>query len=104
MCEYVYAALHENALIVRVMGERRNISCAVCDLRSDRSSDTRANDCVRRASFAAIAPVVATMLVGCTNTGRLSSANAKRVFGWKLMSTVRCWFRLYEYVPSTYAE
>src|SRR5687767_11433498 len=39
----VYEPLHENATGRRLMGDSRTLSCPVCDLRSDRTSDTRAN-------------------------------------------------------------
>ena len=64
--------------------------------------DTRANDCDTRASRDAMLPVVGTMLVGSTNTGRPpSSASENAAIGAKFRSTDRCWFRLSEYVPST---
>src|SRR5689334_4748341 len=84
------------------MGLSRTMSCADCDLRSERYSDTRENDCEMRASRAAIAPVACTMLVGCTNTGRpCSFAIPNRDSGLKLMSTERDWLMLYAYVAST---
>ena len=47
-----------------------------------------------------IAPVVGTMLVGFTNTGRAPSpGSVNRVFRSKFRSTVPCWFKLSEYVP-----
>src|SRR5262245_50246507 len=102
--EYVYAALQLNAFTVRTMGERRTVSCAVFECRSDRSSDTRVNDCDFRPPLAAMKPVVGTMLAVSTNTGRPSSARLNCVAGLKLMSTVRCWLRLTEYVPSILVE
>ena len=48
-------------------------------------------------------PVAGTMLVGATNTGRPSSASAKRATGAKFRSTDRCCRWLTAYVASTLA-
>src|SRR5688572_10215310 len=101
-CVNVYEPLHEKATGPRLIGESRTLTCPVCDLRSDRTSETRANDCEMRASRAAMAPVAGTMLVVWTKTGRFSCASEKRWTLSKLRSTERCWFRFSEYDPSMF--
>src|SRR5687767_16035234 len=70
MCAYVYAALQPNLLGPRCIGDSRTLIWAVRDSRSERSSDTRANDCDTRASRDAITPVAGTMLVGSRSEER----------------------------------
>ena len=69
----MYAALQPNFVGPRVIGDRRRLSCAVRDCRSERISVTRENDCDTRASRDAMLPVVGTMLSSRTNTGALPS-------------------------------
>src|SRR5687768_7134629 len=85
------------------MGVSRTLNCPERDWKSERTSDTRANDWLMRASRAAMLPVAATMLVAATNTGRPSAGSVNRGAPSKLMSTERCWFRFSEYVASKLA-
>jgi hypothetical protein len=96
--EYTYDAFHESFCVGDVrIGDRPTRSCALCDRRSERISFTRANEGEFRASRDAIEPVVGTMLVGATNTGRpASSPSANLTVGLKLRSTWLCWFRFSE--------
>src|SRR6185503_1043750 len=99
---YVYEPLHRNGDGVRLIGESLSVTWAVCDNMSERTSFTRANDWLKRASRAAMLPVPGTMLPGATNTGRLSSGSVKRVTPSKLRSTWRCCRMFTEYDPSMF--
>src|SRR5690349_1820897 len=84
------------------VGETRTTTCFESERRSEWISVTREKFCVTRASRDAIDPVVGTMLVGSTYTGRSPSpAKLNRTFGAKLRSISPCWSRFNEYVPAT---
>src|SRR6185312_12665882 len=67
--EYTYERLHPK-LLLGVAGDSPNLSCLLSDFKSERSSVTRENSWLTRASREAIAPLAGTMLVVCTKTGR----------------------------------
>src|SRR5690242_7415329 len=74
----VYAAFHVK-FELKVVGAMLTVIDYESERRFDRMYDTLENLSETRASPAAIDPVVGTMLVGSTNTGRFaSSANANR--------------------------
>src|SRR5690349_6169559 len=83
---YTYARLHEY-VVLKLTGEKRRLTCRLSDCRSERISVTREKSGVTRASAEAITPVVGTMLVGCTYTGRSPSLpSANRCVGLKFRS------------------
>ena len=90
--------------VLKFVGDRRTLPCALRELRSLRCSVTRWNCGATRPSPAAIAPVSGTMLLGSTYTGRPASlSSAKRCTPAKLRSTKLDCRVLSEYVASKLA-
>src|SRR5262245_22993618 len=80
----------------------RIVICFASERRSEWINVTREKLCDLRASPEAIEPVVGTMLVVSTKTGRPPSpARLNRAFGAKLRSISPCWSRFNEYEPAT---
>ena len=74
--------------VLKFVGDRRTLPCALREVRSLRCSVTRWNGVAMRPSPAAIAPVSGTMLPGSTYTGRPASlSRVKRCSPAKLRST-----------------